>query len=214
MFGQPFLQWKISKYYILRVCVCSLRYPAWNAHAPYCHLWPVRLYYISPLYLKTVRFSRNVVEHKMCVLILSTTLSERFLIWRTERDAFKNVYRSSCEVPVIFVRFWHLNFLDFFFRKILKYKISWKCEQWEPSCSMRTDWHTDRTKLFAILRKATKNHNSALAFYDCRYSLMERKTQAEGALDYGDEDYIGNSEELKGGRNNCIMMRFMTCAPW
>jgi hypothetical protein len=42
---------------------------------------------------------------------------------------------------------------------------------------------------------------------------MERKTQAEGALDYGDEDYIGNSEELKGGRNNCIMMRFMTCAP-
>ena len=27
-------------------CVFSLRYPACNAHAPYCHLWPARLYYI------------------------------------------------------------------------------------------------------------------------------------------------------------------------
>jgi len=31
-------------------CVCSLRYPAWNAHAPYCHLWPLQFYYISPHY--------------------------------------------------------------------------------------------------------------------------------------------------------------------
>jgi hypothetical protein len=28
----------------LRVCMCSLRYPAFNAHAPYCHLWPAPLY--------------------------------------------------------------------------------------------------------------------------------------------------------------------------
>jgi hypothetical protein len=25
------------------VCVCSLRYPECNAHAPYCHLWPAPL---------------------------------------------------------------------------------------------------------------------------------------------------------------------------
>jgi len=30
------------------VCVCSLRYPACYAHAPYCHMWPVRLYNIFP----------------------------------------------------------------------------------------------------------------------------------------------------------------------
>jgi len=24
--------------------VCGLRYPACKAHAPYCHLWPVRFY--------------------------------------------------------------------------------------------------------------------------------------------------------------------------
>jgi len=28
------------------VCVCSLSDLARNAHAPYCHLWPARLYSI------------------------------------------------------------------------------------------------------------------------------------------------------------------------
>ena len=32
-------------------CVCSLRYPVSNAHAPYCHLWPVRLCRIFPHYV-------------------------------------------------------------------------------------------------------------------------------------------------------------------
>jgi len=40
------------KYYIFWVCFCSLRYPACNSYAPYCHLWPVRLYNIFPRYLK------------------------------------------------------------------------------------------------------------------------------------------------------------------
>ena len=29
-------------------CVCSISYPACKAHAPYCRLWPVRLYQIFP----------------------------------------------------------------------------------------------------------------------------------------------------------------------
>ena len=40
---QPLLRWKINNCYILRVCVCSFRYPAFKAHAPCCHLWSVRL---------------------------------------------------------------------------------------------------------------------------------------------------------------------------
>jgi len=30
---------------------CSRRYPAWNVHTPYCHLWPVRLYSMFQHYL-------------------------------------------------------------------------------------------------------------------------------------------------------------------
>jgi len=33
------------------VCVCSLSYPACNAHSPYRHLWPARIYSIFPHYL-------------------------------------------------------------------------------------------------------------------------------------------------------------------
>ena len=44
-FMQPLFQWKINKYYIIRVYVSSLWYQACNEHAPlYYHLWPVRLY--------------------------------------------------------------------------------------------------------------------------------------------------------------------------
>jgi hypothetical protein len=53
-FVEPMLEWKSSKYYILCVCVCmyvcSLRYSASNAHAPYYHLWPTQLYNIFPHY--------------------------------------------------------------------------------------------------------------------------------------------------------------------
>ena len=45
---QPLLQWKSCKNYILWECACIHRYPACNAHAPFCQLWPVRLYSIFP----------------------------------------------------------------------------------------------------------------------------------------------------------------------
>jgi hypothetical protein len=34
-FVQPLLQWNSNKYYILLMCVCSLRNSACNAHTPY-----------------------------------------------------------------------------------------------------------------------------------------------------------------------------------
>jgi len=41
--------------------VCSLRYPAWNAHGPYYHLWPVQLSNICLHYLtKWHDFRKNV----------------------------------------------------------------------------------------------------------------------------------------------------------
>jgi hypothetical protein len=56
---QPFLQWRSNKYYISRVCVCSLRYPAWNAHAPFCNMWPVWLYNSFHIISQTARFSKK-----------------------------------------------------------------------------------------------------------------------------------------------------------
>ena len=55
------------------VCVCSLRYPAFNAHAHFPVACP-GLQYFFPHYLisGTISEKKNI-EYKMCVLIFSTT---------------------------------------------------------------------------------------------------------------------------------------------
>jgi hypothetical protein len=48
----------------------------------------------------------NVTVHKMCVLIYLQILSEVFItLRRTEREMIEIIYWSSCEVPVILVKF-------------------------------------------------------------------------------------------------------------
>jgi hypothetical protein len=46
-------------------------------------------------------FGKEVIEHKMCVLIFSTTLSPTFFILRSQRHVILNVDRSSCKLTVI-----------------------------------------------------------------------------------------------------------------
>jgi len=43
---QTLLQWNYNEYCINCVCICSLRYPACNAHAPYYHLNLAQVYII------------------------------------------------------------------------------------------------------------------------------------------------------------------------
>ena len=62
-----FLVEKLS-YCIFWVGICSLRYPACNTYAP-SFLWRVRLYSIFP-HLINGRILENIIEHKMCVLIV------------------------------------------------------------------------------------------------------------------------------------------------
>jgi hypothetical protein len=59
--------------------------------------------------------NKRVIDHK-CVLIFSKILSEIFLLLRIiYRDVFINMYRYSCIVFVILVRFkWNLNFFNSF----------------------------------------------------------------------------------------------------
>ena len=58
-----------QKYYILRVCVCTLSYPVCGAHAPYFNLWLSRLYSFLPHYLisgKINPYHANVENMASC----------------------------------------------------------------------------------------------------------------------------------------------------
>jgi hypothetical protein len=73
---QPFWPWKSNKYYTFWVCVCSHSYPACNAHAPYCHLWPTPLYNIFHHFLingTIFERKKKLIEHKTCFSIFSIT---------------------------------------------------------------------------------------------------------------------------------------------
>ena len=99
---------KCNEYYILRVCVWSLRYPACNAHAPHWHLWPARLYKTYLNYLINRTFFEKQLLNIKCVFWFSLqfNFSETFFILRiTERDMIKNVNWSASKVPDILVTF-------------------------------------------------------------------------------------------------------------
>jgi hypothetical protein len=54
----------------------ALVIPACNAHAPYCHLWPARIYNIYPYYLingKIFKKKKKVTECEIWSVIFSTT---------------------------------------------------------------------------------------------------------------------------------------------
>ena len=110
----------------------------------------------------TVRFSGKS-SLKIAFWFSLQFSSETFLILtRIQRDMIINVYRSSREAPVIFVRC-NESWISTGFRKILKYKISRKSVQWEPSCSMLLDGHDVANSCFSQFyerarRKGLKFH--------------------------------------------------------
>jgi hypothetical protein len=54
--------------------------------------------------------------------------------------------------PLFMSDFHDTRIFSKYFRNILKYQISWKSVECEPSCSVRTDGQADRTKLTAAFR--------------------------------------------------------------
>jgi hypothetical protein len=110
----------------------------------YCHLWPVWLYQICPHYLiNGTIFWKAVIEHKMCVLILCTSLSETFLILRPiQRDIIINVHKYTRKVTLLMSEFNETLILWTGFRKV--FKCHENSAEREPSCSIRTGRPTDR----------------------------------------------------------------------
>ena len=92
-----------------------------HAHAPYCIVFcglSRCAVFFPTLSKKRHDFRKNIIEHKMCVLIFSASWSETFIILRgIHRDIVINVQRSSYKVPVIFMGFWwNFNFRDTFLK--------------------------------------------------------------------------------------------------
>ena len=137
MFLQPLLQCQSNKYYIFWACICSLRYTACNAHAPYCHLWPIQLYCIFPHYLVNSKIFKKKLLNIKCVFLVSLQLYLKHDL-HAKYLFFVPYYN---ETLIFLTDSW----------KILKYHISWKSVQWELNCSMwvgrQMDGQTDMTKL-------------------------------------------------------------------
>jgi hypothetical protein len=134
--------------------VCKFKYPAGNAHTPYCNLWPARLHNIFPTFShRRHAFRQNAIEYKVCVLIFSTTFP-----WNSSHSR-KNSARYDQKCKLVLALKYPLFLSDFNetwifltdFRKILKHQISWKSVQWEPSFSMRTDRRTNRRTNMTML---------------------------------------------------------------
>jgi hypothetical protein len=85
-FVQWLSPWRSNNYDIFWVCVCSLSYPARKAHAPCCHLWPVRFYHIFPYYLiNCTMFGKTVLNIQSIFRVSPQRLPETLLILRTTK---------------------------------------------------------------------------------------------------------------------------------
>jgi hypothetical protein len=79
---------------------------------------------------------KKVLGHKMCALSFYVTFVGEI------PHSEKNVICLQVKYPLFLSYFDENGTVSTNFRKILKYQVSRKSVQWEPSCSMRTDRRT------------------------------------------------------------------------
>ena len=124
------------------MCVWSLRYPACNAHAPYCRVCSPWRYNIFPPFSRTrqnFRWGKKKLLNTKCVFWFSLqSLSKIILILRiTEGDVNKKLYLCSCKVPRYSCRI--LMNLGQIFEKYPNIKFRKNPSIGGPSCYTRTD---------------------------------------------------------------------------
>jgi len=88
---QPLLQWKSNKYYIFWVCVCSLRYPACNAHEPRCY---PALQYIYTLFHKRHDFFKAAERKYVCFDFINNFCLKHFSFW----EELSEIWSKKCTV--------------------------------------------------------------------------------------------------------------------
>ena len=110
-------------------------------HFVNCGLPRSTIYFFFPHYLinDTILERKKIAEHKMCVVVSSTTFVRN--VSRSKKNLV--IIRSKTtsgyvKYPLFLSDFNETWIFSIVFRKILKHQISWKSIQWEPSCSMRT----------------------------------------------------------------------------
>ena len=142
---QLLLQWKSSKYYIFWESVAiGIVFAMRVHHIVICGL--PALWYFSRLSHKWHIFQKIVIEHKMCVWIFSTTFVWNIFYFKKKwMRCDKKIYIGlRVKYPLFSPDFNETWILLTGFQKILRYQISWKSVQWEPSCSIGMDGQMNR----------------------------------------------------------------------
>ena len=130
--------------YIFWGCVCSLSFPVCNAHAPYFHPWPVRLYYVAHWLINDMIFETNYWAQNVCLVILyssvwSTFHAKKDWAWHDQKYVSLHIqYRYYCQILI------KLEFSRQIFEKYTNIKFHENPSGVEQSCSTRTDGRTDR----------------------------------------------------------------------
>jgi hypothetical protein len=128
------------------VCICSLIYPAFKPlrHIVICGLYFCTAFLFCTLSHKQHDFRKKVTEIK-CVVIFSKTFV--CIIFRSKKKwtrCGKMYIGIHVRCLLLASDFNETRLLSTDCRKMLKYQVSWKSVQWEPSCysTYRQTWRS------------------------------------------------------------------------
>jgi hypothetical protein len=144
LFALSLCNLKINKLvlHILCVCVCSLRYPACNAHAPYWYLRPAHIISLTAI------FSQKS-EHKTCFNFFYNFCPTYY---HSENNAAR--YDQNCILFFNQGTRYYCQIFSSYFRNFIKYQISWNPSRssWVVPCG-RTDLHNEANNWFYQFRE-------------------------------------------------------------